>query len=118
VKFEAEGSLSPLAKYQELAFSRETSWGDFLDAYLSATRRAPRPGRNSLRLEPVKASSGEETTMDTKRVPPAGTKGSSEKRGMKNHPRTAELVEASRAPLGPWQSRERVEKDDLAERRD
>ncbi len=32
---------SPLDSYQKLEFSRQTGWGEFLDAYLVATRREP-----------------------------------------------------------------------------
>jgi hypothetical protein len=35
-------AVSVLEKYKALAFSRETLWGEFLDEYLTATRREPR----------------------------------------------------------------------------
>jgi Clostripain family len=37
---DADGA-STLESYQKLEFSRETGWGEFLDAYLVATRREP-----------------------------------------------------------------------------
>jgi hypothetical protein len=69
VKAKGANGRSELEAYQELTFSRETSWGAFLDAYLSATRRAPRraaeSGNISFESVPVQ-SVNEETTMAIK----------------------------------------------------
>jgi len=130
VKAKGASAASELSKYQELAFSRETLWGEFLDVYLSATRRSPRRApatTGGLSFEPVfsdpasarlaKApprqpvlagsdmqmrSEEQETTMDTK-----DTKERFARAGVKNHPRAEEPVDGSTPArfTPPWNSR-------------
>jgi Clostripain family len=110
VKSAGAGGVSELSKYRALAFSRETHWDDFLDAYLSVTRRAPRVGRASDRAEKETQSEREETIMNTKRVTP-WSKGSSRRASVKNHPRTGETAEGAISVLrvDPWQSKSRLD---------
>jgi hypothetical protein len=114
VKSKGAGGASELSRYQELAFSRETLWGDFLDVYLSATRREPRrtpATTGSGSFEPVlvgsaldRQSTSEvgEITMEIK-----NTKERPAKASVKNHPRAEKPLEESMPvrAFPPWDSR-------------
>ncbi len=124
VKSAGASGVSDLSKYRQLAFSRETHWDDFLDAYLSTTRRAPRLGRASDRVDKETMSEREEMTMNTKRLAP-WNKGQSGKASFKNHPRAGETAEGaiSRPRVAPWQSKPGLletspRKNDARERND
>ena len=107
VKSKGAKGVSALSAYQELAFSRETLWGNFLDAYLSATRREPRrspaaTGGGSFEavlvgsaVESQSTSEKKEMTMEIKRYPPWHGKGSPAKASVKNHPRAESPLEGS-----------------------
>jgi hypothetical protein len=124
VKSKGAGGASELSSYQELAFSRETRWGDFLDVYLSATRREPRRAPATLggssfegafappvstrlaeasrRVSAQSTSEVREMTMETKK-----TKERPSKASLKNHPRAEEPVDGS-IPVRaypPWNNR-------------
>jgi hypothetical protein len=89
-------------------FSRETLWGKFLDAYLSATRREPRRATGSptgggsfeavfvgSAVESQSMSEEKEMMMTIKRYPPWNGKGSPGRASVKNHPRADEPAEGS-----------------------
>ena len=114
VKSEGAGGVSELSKYKELAFSRETLWGDFLDVYLSATRREPRRAPAATlggSFEPVilgsaldRQSTSEELEMT---MAIKNTKDGTPRAGVKNHPRAEEPVDGT-MPIRtypPWNSR-------------
>jgi hypothetical protein len=120
VKSKGASGVSQLSTYQELAFSRETLWGNFLDAYLSATRREPRRATGSptgggsfeavmvgSTVESQPMSEKKEITMAIKRYPPWNTNGSPSRASVKNHPRVEEPVDGSipvrRVP--PWHNK-------------
>jgi hypothetical protein len=118
----AKAEPSELERYRELTFSRKTGWGDFLDAYLWATRRdsgsalfarlkstesfwslsLPGPtGAGNLSKSKDKEV---RMTMAIKRVPPWNLKGGQAKSDLKNHPRTEGSGDSS-APIRrvpPW----------------
>lgn len=123
VKSKGASGVSQLSTYQELAFSRETLWGNFLDACLSATRREPRRATGSptgggsfeavlvgSTVESQPMSEKKEITMAIKRYPPWNTNGSPARASVKNHPRAEEPVDGSipvrRYP--PWHNKGRV----------
>jgi len=119
VKSKGADGVSQLSTYQELKFSRETLWGNFLDAYLSATRREPRrapaaTGGGSFEavlvgstVESQPMSEKKEMTMAIKRYPPWNGNGSPGRASVKNHPRKEESVEGP-IPVRdypPWNGR-------------
>jgi hypothetical protein len=118
VKSEGANGRSALSSYQDLVFSRETGWGPFLDAYLTATRRPPQRAsvtRPSVSFEPVFVECGvsrnpqeQEATMVVKsnRVG-AGTKGAPARASVKNHPCTGGAREGLPAVkiAPPWNVR-------------
>ena len=82
----AAGALSDLESYRKLAFSRETLWGDFLEAYLWATRRAPRSELAGGQTREAKLTVQKEDRMAIQRVPSQSAKGGPMRTRVKNHP--------------------------------
>jgi hypothetical protein len=109
VKAKNANGRSELDSYQELLFSRETSWGAFLDAYLSATRRAPRRTAESFQNlsfesvhflkeetamalknqgKPMNTTPKTEEPIPVRLCPPTSVRGSAgQVSRVKNHPR-------------------------------
>ena len=131
-KSKGAGGASDSSSYQELAFSRETQWGTFLDAYLSATRREPRRAPSTTRgdsLEPAFDPQASARFAEApRRLPillesPVDRQSTSEEREMtmeirntkdrtarltfKNHPRAEEPVDGSMPvrTFPPWNGR-------------
>ena len=114
VKSKGANGASQLSTYQELAFSRDTRWGTFLDAYLSATRREPRrapttTGGGSFEAVLV-GSPVERQSIYEKQEMALEIKNAKENPGrtsIKNHPRTEAPAEGAipvrRCP--PWYSK-------------
>jgi len=78
--------LSDLESYQKLAFSRETHWGHFLEAYLWATRRAPRSELSGRQPREATLTVQKEDRMAFERVPSQSAKGGPMRTRVKNHP--------------------------------
>ena len=113
-KSKGTGGASELSKYEELAFSRETLWGRFLDLYLSATRREPRrapatTGGGSFESVFVGSALGGQSTSETKEMTMEikNAKERPARASVKNHPRAEEPVEGSMPvrQYPPWSSR-------------
>ncbi|MGH9319507.1 MAG: hypothetical protein ACRD3V_06420, partial [Vicinamibacteria bacterium] len=121
---EANGGLSELERYRELTFSRNTGWGEFLDAYLWTTRRDSRSlaatgGKSHEYLRSLSQpgmASGSSVCIEKKevpmaipikRVPPLDFRGKEGTIALKNHPRTEGFGEGSAAarPLPPWKGK-------------
>lgn len=97
--------LSDLESYQKLAFSRETLWGHFLEAYLWATRRAPRSELSGRQTREATLTVQKEDRMAFERVP--SHKGEPARTKVKNHPsedRSGERALPVRN-MPPWNSR-------------
>lgn len=116
VKSEGAKGRSVLSRYQDLAFSRETGWGPFLDAYLAATRRPARRTpitRSSSAFDPFfvecnvsGASQEQEAIMAVKgKTVGAATKGAPSRPSVKNHPRHQGTVDAPVKVAPPWNTR-------------
>jgi hypothetical protein len=78
--------LSDLESYQKLAFSRETLWGHFLEAYLWATRRAPRSELSGRQTREATLTVQKEDRMAFERAPSQSVKGGLMRTRVKNHP--------------------------------
>jgi hypothetical protein len=98
--------VSDLESYQNLVFNRETGWGDFLEAYLWATRRAPRSAPSG--GEPLKEGrSMQKEDRMAMEANPHKAKTETMKPRVKNHPtedRSGERpLPVRRVP--PWDNR-------------
>jgi len=97
---------SDLESYQKLAFSRETGWGEFLEAYLWATRRAPRSAPSGGEALKERRSMQKEDRMAMETSTHKAKTGTMKPR-VKNHPTEDRSAERSllvrRAP--PWDVR-------------
>lgn len=102
-----KGAPSDLESYQKLAFSRETHWGHFLEAYLWATRRAPRSEPSGRQTREATLTVQKEDRMAIERVPSSSAKGGPMRTRVKNHPgedRSGERPLPVRH-VPPWYSR-------------
>ncbi|MGH9388189.1 MAG: clostripain-related cysteine peptidase, partial [Vicinamibacteria bacterium] len=80
------GASSDLESYQKLAFSRETLWGHFLEAYLWATRRAPRSELSGRRTSEATPTVQKEDRMAFETASSMSVKGGPARTKVKNHP--------------------------------
>jgi hypothetical protein len=113
VKSKDPTGRSEMERYQDLVFSRETRWGAFLDAYLSATRREPRRAPTATALVSFdqlpecgvipQTSEEEEATMAIKSD---GARVTTTRTSVKNHPRGAQAAEPLPVRfIPPWSSK-------------